>query len=166
MLERGPVVTSSASPWPKSIRGSALCWASSNRLLKGSPPVADAFETNDDAGSSAKRISGTHGTIKATVDFWDDQIDVYAIQVRAGQTLTATFAGPIDTAENLLLWSPQTQSVTLFANSALRVAQSTKPGSRQRLAYKVPPGASGLYDLEVKIAQPGAGRYALTFAKR
>ena len=133
---------------------------------KGLPPVADKFETNDDAGSSARRISGTHGTIKATVDFWDDQVDVYALPLRAGQTLTATLAGPLDTADDLLLWGPQTQSVNTLTDLAFRVARSTKPGSSQRLAYKAPRGAGGRYYLEVKITEPGSGLYTLKFSKR
>ena len=135
-------------------------------ITKGPPPPADKFETNDDAGASARRIFGAHGTIKATIDFWDDPVDVYALALRPGQTLTATFRGPVDTADDLLLWSPQTQSVNTPVDLAFRVVRSTKPGSNQRLAYTVPRGAGGLYYLEVKITEPGSGRYTLKFLKR
>jgi hypothetical protein len=135
-------------------------------LAKGLPPPADALETNDNAGSQARRIYGATKQIKATIDFWDDQIDVYAIALRPGQRLTAHLAGPAGTSDDLLLWSPQTQTVTDFANPGYRVSESTKSGSQQRLAYRVPRGRGGMYYLEVKITQQGSGRYTLNFAKR
>ena len=113
----------------------------------------------------AKRITGARGTIKATLDFWDDQVDVYALPLRAGQTLTASLAGPTNSAEALLLWSPQTQSVN-GPGARGRLTQAAKPGDRQRIAYKVPSGKSGRYFLEAKITQPGQGQYTLRFAKR
>jgi serine protease len=134
-------------------------------LTKGSPPLADALETNDNAGSQAKRIYGTAKQIKATIDFWDDQVDVYAISLQAGQRLTATFTGPVGTSDDLFLWSPQTQTVT-SATSPNRIAESLKPGAQQAFAYRVPRGRGGLYYLEVKITAPGAGRYTLGFTKR
>jgi hypothetical protein len=135
-------------------------------LAKGSPPPADVLETNDDAGAQAKRIFGATKQIKATIDFWDDQIDVYSVALQAGQRLTATLTGPAGTFDDLLLWSPQAQTVTNLANPSYRLAQSIKPSAQQRLAYSVPRRQSGLYYLEVKITAPGSGRYTLGFAKR
>jgi hypothetical protein len=114
----------------------------------------------------AKRIYGTTKQLKATIDFWDDQIDVYSVALKAGQRLTATLTGPAGTFDDLFLWSPRTQTVTSPASSSYRLAQSTKAGPQQSLAYKVPRGRSGLYFLEVKITAPGSGRYTLGFSKR
>lgn len=135
-------------------------------LAKGSPPPADQLETNDDAGTQAKRIYGATKQIKATIDFWDDPVDVYRIQLRSGQRLTATLTGPALSSTGLLLWSPQTQTVTNLADASLRVAKSAKPGSNQRLAFRAPIGQGGLYYLEVQITAPGSGRYTLEFTKR
>jgi hypothetical protein len=135
-------------------------------VTKGTPPPADRYETNDDAGGQARRIGGARGTIKATIDYWDDPVDVYALPLRAGQTLTATFAGPIDTHEDLLLWSPQTLSVNGPANAGFLLVRSGRPGTAQRIVFTVPPGQAGVYFLEVKISLPGSGPYTLTFAKR
>jgi subtilisin family serine protease len=135
-------------------------------LAKGSPPPADKLETNDDAGTQAKRIYGAKKEIKATIDFWDDQVDVYRIELRAGQRLTATLTGPAQSSMNLLLWSPHTQSVTNFADTSLLVAKSLKPGASQGLAFRAPHAGAGLYYLEVKVTAPGAGRYTLSFSKR
>jgi hypothetical protein len=135
-------------------------------LAKGSPPPADKLETNDDAGTHARRIFGAKKEIKATIDFWDDQIDVYRVEVRAGQRLTATLTGPAQSSMNLLLWSPHTQSVTNFADTSLLVAKSLKPGASQALAFRAPRARGGLYYLEVKVTAPGSGRYTLNFAKK
>jgi subtilisin family serine protease len=135
-------------------------------LAKGSPPTADKLETNDDAGAQAKRIYGARKEIKATIDFWDDQIDVYRIELHAGQRLTATLTGPAQSSINLLLWSPHTQSVTNFADTSLLVVKPSKPSASQALAYRVPRAAGGLYYLEVKVTAPGSGRYTLNFTKK
>jgi hypothetical protein len=135
-------------------------------VTKGTPPPADRYETNDDAGGQARRIGGARGTIRATIDYWDDSVDVYALPLRAGQTLTATFAGPIDTHEDLLLWSPQTLSVNAPVNAGVVLVRSGKPGTAQRIVFNVPLGQAGVYFLEVKISLPGSGPYTLTFAKR
>jgi subtilisin family serine protease len=47
--------------------------------LDGVIPPPDRLEPNDDAGSSAARLSAKVTSVKATIDFWDDQIDVYRI---------------------------------------------------------------------------------------
>jgi len=123
--------------------------------------LADSLETNDDAGAQAKRIFGAHGKIKATVDFWDDQTDVYALALRAGQRLTAVLSGPARTAHDLSLWQPGTQSIAGLADQHLRLTHSPR-----RIAYAVPRGKGGVYYMAVKITEPGAGRYALAFSKR
>jgi hypothetical protein len=173
LLERttDDVNASNGCPRCKLLRDALTGWGRLNIakalavLAKGSPPTADKLETNDDAGAQAKRIYGAKNQIKATIDFWDDQIDVYRIELRAGQRLTATLTGPPQSSVDLLLWSPQTESVTNFADTSLLVAKSRKPGVSQRVVFRAPRGRGGLYYLEAKITQPGSGRYTLNFAK-
>ncbi|MDX6410697.1 MAG: serine protease, partial [Gaiellaceae bacterium] len=124
-------------------------------LAKGSPPPADAYETNDDAGPQAKRIYGTPRQLKATIDYWDDPIDVYAVALKPGKRLTATLTGPPGTNVELFLWSPQTQTVTTYPQAGIPVAKSTKSGALQALAYRAPRGHGGVYYLEAKITAPG-----------
>ena len=54
--------------------------------IDGQLPAADALETNDDAGDRSHRLSGTwrRRVVKATVDYWDDQDDVYAVYLAEG----------------------------------------------------------------------------------
>jgi subtilisin family serine protease len=134
-------------------------------VAKGSPPPADKLETNDDAGSQAKRIYGARKEIKATIDYWDDPIDVYAVTLKSGQRLTATLTGPARSNVNLLLWSPRTQTATALADPTFIVAKSVKSGALQDFVFRVPRAQGGLYYLEVKITAPGSGRYTLSFAK-
>ncbi len=42
--------------------------------------AARPFEPNDDAGGNAARLGTRVTSVKATIDFWDDQIDVYRVE--------------------------------------------------------------------------------------
>ena len=127
-------------------------------------PEADRFETNDDAGPRARRLFGSGSVrFRATLDFWDDPVDVYAIRLRAGQTLTATLRGPARTNANLALWRPTTQTIH-SPTRRLRTARSAGPGSSERLAHRAI--GAGWYFLEVRLVAPGSGGYALSYVRR
>ena len=59
--------------------------AALKQLLSAGPPPPDRLEPNDDAGQAAAAIWGTSNRIQATLDFWDDQNDVYAIRLKQRQ---------------------------------------------------------------------------------
>ena len=129
------------------------------------PPAPDRFETNDDAGRDAHQLWGTARTLTATLDFWDDQTDVYAVRLRAGQRVVATLDGPFRANSSLALWKPGTKRVEVLAPSLLRarVAQSARRGWRQQLSYRA--RVAGWHYLQVKVTSPNAGPYRLTFRK-
>jgi hypothetical protein len=137
---------------------------------RGALPERDRRETNDDAGDEASRVYGRRGnTIRATIDFWDDQNDVYAVRLRARQRLIVTLRGP--NGARVFLWRPGTRHIE-GETPALRlprgrVAQSVQRGAAQRFAYRTR-SRGGWYYLQVKIGSPspGAGAYTLTFKKR
>ena len=134
--------------------------------VQGPPPRADRFETNDGAGNDAFKLFARKGArITATIDFWDDRIDVYRIQLRRGQRLSASLRGPAGTNTNLALWRPGTRSLDrTSAASGFRVAQSIRPGSRERITqYRA--RTSGWHYLEVRISRPGWGPYTLLYRK-
>ena len=54
---------------------------------------------------------GRERAVKATLDFWDDQVDVYRVNVAKGERLKAFLRGPADTQTNLILWRPGTEHV-------------------------------------------------------
>jgi subtilisin family serine protease len=139
--------------------------AAVTQAISGQVPPADALEPNDDAGRSARTVANRKGTIRATVDFWDDQNDVYRIRLFPGQRLFVTLTGRSGT--RVYLWRPGTRtlnSLTALAGNQ-RVARSAQRGASQRLGYEVRAKRPGFYYLQVKLEAEGGGPYTLSFAK-
>jgi subtilisin family serine protease len=134
--------------------------------LNGPLPGRDRLETNDDVSPTTPRLRTGLGTLTATIDFWDDPVDVYRLQLRARQRLTVTLAGPPRTAVDLLLWKPSTPTVLGTMSSRFRAAQAARSSVKQQIVYRVPKGAGGLYAVEVRAPSPGAGSYTLTWTRR
>jgi subtilisin family serine protease len=126
-------------------------------------PPPDRYEPNDDAGSEAATVTNSVKTVTATIDYWDDEIDVYRIHLAARQRLRLRLAGPPSTTTNLLLWKPETVHVNDLRTQRLRAAQSIKRGPNQGIAYRVP--SRGWYYVEVKLTTPGFGRYTLSISR-
>src|SRR5207244_9031051 len=124
------------------------------QALDGTLPAADRYEANDQAVTAA-RIWGRRGQrIRATIDYWDDQVDVYQIKLRRGQRLVARLRGPRGTDTNLFLWKPGTRRVSGFAvDRRLLAAQSKSPGSVEHIRVRA--DQSGWSFLEVKASPPG-----------
>jgi len=129
----------------------------------GQLPAADHFETNDDAGTKAFTLWGKKRALGATLDFYDDPVDVYRIALGRGEQLkvrlTALWTGA---NVDLTVWRPGTAHVTTAA-SKLRVVQSVAPGAVQHVVYRAP--AHGWYYVEARAAAPGGGSYALAITK-
>jgi subtilisin family serine protease len=128
-------------------------------------PPGDRYEANDDAGSRAATLYGPSPLAQATLDFWDDQLDVYRVKLRAGGRLRIVLRGPARTDTNLVLWGPGTQHVEGLSREIQRhrLTQSNKPGANQALTYR---GANeGSYYVEVKMSGPGSGFYSLRIVK-
>jgi subtilisin family serine protease len=155
-----PLLRDSLSGWGRLDATAAL-----TALTNGPLPPADRYETNDDIGGHKTRLAGTRGKLSATVDYWDDQTDIYAADLVAGRRLTVSLAGAAGTTEQLRLWSPQTRTIFGVSSRKLSVARSTRAGARQRLSYVVPAAKGGRYYLQVKIARPGADSYTLSWTK-
>ena len=101
--------------------------------------------------------------LQATLDYWDDQNDVYAIRLRRGQPFYASVRGPAGTDTNLIVWRPGAKSIDGFASLGRVAAQSARPGAREYLQYRAP--ARGIYYVQVKLGSRGSGRYKLTIVK-
>jgi subtilisin family serine protease len=127
-------------------------------------PVPDRFETNDDAGTQAHTVWGKKQSLTATLDYWDDPVDVYRVSLGPRERLTAKVNGSWAGAQvKLTLWRPGTRAVELPNQAARRAAQSASPGGRQHVTFTSP--ARGWYYVEVKVATPGFGPYTLSLAK-
>lgn len=132
--------------------------------LAGPLPVPDRFETNDDAGTQAHTIWGKKPTLTATLDYYDDPVDVYRVSLGKNERLTAKVNSSWAGAQvSLTLWRPGTQQVELPSQKDLRAAQSAYPGARQHVAFTAK--ARGWYYVEVKVASPGFGPYTLNLLK-
>ena len=135
-------------------------------LEKSPLPPADLAETNDDIGTHKARLPGSRGTLNATVDYWDDPVDVYTVDIPARQRFSLSLRGAAGTTVHLRLWSPSTRSIFDTSSRRLSVARAVRPGARQRLSFAPALGRGGRYYLQVSITRPGAGRYALSWTKR
>jgi hypothetical protein len=132
--------------------------------LEGVLPPPDRLEPNDDAGGSAARLGIRVTSVKATIDFWDDQIDVYRIYLKKGRKVRLTLNGPQGSTSNLLLWKPGTKRVNDLHTQHLRAAQAIGPGPTHGIGYR--PRTSGWYYAEVKLTAGSFGPYELTISRR
>jgi serine protease len=132
--------------------------------LAGPLPPRDFYEANDDLGARAYPVSGTNRRLRARVDFWDDQDDVYAIRLNRNQPVYVGLTGS-DTSVDLSLavWLPRARSVERVADFRYRIRTSARPGSRQYLSYR--PRIAGTYYIQVRMSSPGAMRYRLAIVK-
>ncbi|HVS85102.1 MAG TPA: S8 family serine peptidase [Gaiellaceae bacterium] len=130
----------------------------------GALPAPDFAETNDNAGTQAYALWGTTRKVNATIDFYDDPVDVYKVLIRKGQQLKADLTGGWTGANiSVVLWRPGTTEVLNGRDAKMRVAQSSTIGATQRLAYRAP--TQGWYYVEVKVSSAGGGSYTLQLAK-
>jgi subtilisin family serine protease len=155
----GPAGRDSLTGWGRLDIAAALA------LAQGPLPAADRYESNDDAGLAAATLYGKTRQIVATLDYWDDPVDVYRVKLQAGETISAALKGPLGTRASLVLWKPGTEHVTgppldLQTN---RATQSARVGGLERFTYRAP--VAGWYSLEVKMATPGLGSYTLRYVK-
>jgi hypothetical protein len=129
-----------------------------------SPFPPDVREPNDEAGDRAHQVYGRRQEIQATLDFWNDQMDVYAVHVRRGQNLLAVLEGPRGAETTLALWRPGTRRVDSLSNARRLAARGVGRGTRKQIVYRDNPRA-GLYYLQIKLATPIASKYTLRFVK-
>jgi hypothetical protein len=132
--------------------------------LSESPPLRDSFEANDDAGSRSFPIAGDNERVKAIVDFWDDQDDVFGIRLEKGQRVYVGLTAAEPGADlNLALWLPKTRSIEDVRSTRFRVRVSARPGGREYFSYRAP--KAGEYFIQVRISVPGVVRYRLAIVK-
>jgi len=118
-------------------------------------PPPDHFEPNDDAGPWSHALPPLPRTIAASLDYWDDNIDVYRVHLTKGAKFFARLTPGVPANVRLVLWAPGTEHVELIPGRPLsdtRVAQGRRVGGQTRLAYRAV--ASGVYYLEAKLVAP------------
>jgi subtilisin family serine protease len=155
---RCPLLRDSLSGWGR------LDVANAIGALAGPFPPRDRFETNDDAGLHAPRIWGKSRDLTATLDYWDDPVDVYAVKLGARETLAARVQGPAEANVNLELWRPGTMTVIAPGRMLRdRLARAARPGSIERIVFRAK--RAGWYYVVVRLVQSGFGQYTLSLSK-
>ncbi len=129
-------------------------------LLATAPPTADRFEPNDGGGNASYPLYGGQRRIEATIDYWNDQDDVYRVYLRANERLRASFAPGGTAKPSFALWRPGTESVAA-ASASTRLLAVRRAGAS--LVYRAP--AAGWYLLDVRLTAPGGGSYHLDVLK-
>jgi subtilisin family serine protease len=164
LLERSADDVNATNGCPKCglLRDSLSGWgrldvATAVESLAGPLPAADHYETNDDAGAQAWTVWGKRDKLDATVDYWDDPVDVYRIPLQRDELLRARLVkGSGITFE---LWEPKTVHIDRTASQKLLITETTAGHLRFRAPRR------GMYYLELKAASPAFSPYALTLVK-
>ena len=132
-------------------------------VLSGPLPPPDALEPNDGAGTRAATLWGRTRSISATVDFWDDPVDVYRVSLRRNQKLYAVLSAAKAQGTILELWAPGSNPIVGRTADPGRLAEAQGNGSVRRLSAEA--SVSGFYYLVVKSAPRRSGAYRLQLAK-
>ena len=129
-------------------------------------PAPDHYEPNDDAGPWSHALPPLPRTIAASLDYWDDNVDVYRVSVKKGQTLFARLTPAAAATVKLALWAPGTQRVETLDLRNVRVAQSKRVGTQARLSYRAK--RTGTYYIEAKLVSPTRDpvQYTLGLSRR
>ncbi len=125
--------------------------------LQAPLPAPDKYETNDDAGTQAWQLWGKTIPVSASIDYYDDPVDVYKVAIGPGEQLKAKLTADWPGAKlGLVLWRPGTTHVVGGkAEPQLRAAQSVAVGAAQQLTYRSK--VRGWYYVEVKAAAARLG---------
>ena len=132
--------------------------------LAGPLPSPDRYRDERRRRHPGAHDLGKKTKITATVDYYDDQIDVYRVALSGRERITANVAAGWPGAQlSLMLWKPGTNRIDETKAKTLRVAQSAMPGAKQKVTFTA--RGRGWYYVEVKVSSPGFGPYALTLSK-
>jgi hypothetical protein len=126
-------------------------------------PRPDRYEANDDAGDRAAPIKRRRSVKRrATIDYWNDQNDVYSVRLKKGERLRVALFGQESIDVNLVLWRPGTRRIDDVRS--LAGPTSDTEGAREKVAERVE--RAGRYYVHVKIEDPGAGHYTLQLVRQ
>jgi hypothetical protein len=138
--------------------------ASALAALSDPLPLRDRYEPNDDAGARAQGLAGRNRLVRATVDFWDDQDDVYSFRLRARQRVYVGLTGAETGADlSLALWRPKARSLESVSSLRYRARVSARPGPREYFSFRAP--SAGNYFVQVRMSEAGFTGYRLRIVK-
>jgi subtilisin family serine protease len=124
-----------------------------NFLSSGNPlPPSDRLEPNDKL-SLARPLWGKKPRVTATLDYWDDRLDIYKVRLDRGQRLQIFARAQ---------WKRASVDLTVRSGTG-KIAQTPHAGAKQRLGYQA--RRAGWYYVVLGVARHGFGRYALQIHK-
>lgn len=115
----------------------------------GSLPPVDHYEPNDNAGPWSHALPPLPRTVDATLDYWDDNLDVYRVYLPKGRRLFARVTPSIAGVVRMSLWAPGTQRVDALDAQQSLVATSRAVGGQARITYRST--RTGTYYLGLKL---------------
>ena len=136
-------------------------------LEAGALPPPDRYEPNDDAGPWSHAIPPLPTTVAASLDYWDDNVDVYRIYLHKGQQLFARLTPSGKATVRLALWAPGTQHVEgLSVETKNLLERSHAFGMQARLGYRA--AKTGAYYVEAKLVTQSRDpvQYRLALSRR
>jgi serine protease len=143
--------------------------AALREVLAGNLPRTDQFEPNDEAGARAAPLGKRKRLLRlqATLDYWDDPVDVYRVWLRRGRPFTARLNGHGRIEGDLRLWRPNTRVLQRRSRSSkirpLRTGVGVFPYRKRLRPYRA--RSTGWHYLEVESAVPGSGAYTLELTR-
>ncbi len=125
----------------------------------GALPPPDHYEPNDDL-SQAYPLWGKKRTLSATVDRYENPLDVYRTELAKGERLVVrTVTSAPHRGVDLILRPPDTS--TSFSTGPSRpAAESVGAGRVHRLRYRAK--TSGWYYIQIRANAPSDGAFSLT----
>jgi hypothetical protein len=130
----------------------------------GPLPRTDQFEPNDEAGHRAASLGRRKPVLRlrATLDSWDDRVDVYRVWLRRGQRISARLSGLTEIDANLRLFRPGTRVLQRrFGGFPTRAVRRTTGYDLVKRLRSYRAATAGWHYVEVKVAGQGSGRYRL-----
>jgi subtilisin family serine protease len=145
------------SGWGRLDVASAIGWTEDQ-------PPRDRYEGNDDAGGRAKLIRRKRVRLRATVDFWDDRDDVYAVHLKRRQLLRVALWGKEGAEIDVVIWKPGTRRLedARFPSGVAKALR--RPGATERFRYRA--FRPGRYYVQLRSAQSGPGLYTLDLIRQ
>ncbi len=128
--------------------------ANAVNAINGAVPARDKSEPND-SRAEAPTLKWRSPSLKATLDYWDDPVDVYRIRLQKGAVLAAGVRAK---------WRKARVHLFLLNHSgAIRSGRDVKPAATQHLRFRAP--RSGWYYLKLRDSRRGGGSYTLRLRK-
>lgn len=122
-------------------------------VLSGPLPAADRLEPND-TRAQAPALLGAKPVVAATLDYWDDPVDVYRVTLRAHERLLVVAHAH---------WHGAKIRLTVLTPHGKRLEETRAAGASQRLRFRA--GGRGSYYVELRASGRSGGAYTLKLAR-